>query len=66
MSNVWFFEKFELIADLPDAVSRMRENGLELAFQGAFQREINSEVTEFGGPSDFPVGGCLDRHRNRR
>ena len=34
MSNAWFFEKFELIADLPDAVSRMREIVLELAVQG--------------------------------
>lgn len=51
MSNAWFFEKFELIADLPDAVSRMREIVLELAFQGAFHGEINSEVTELGSIS---------------
>lgn len=34
MDNEWFFEKFELIADLPDAVPRMRELVLELAVRG--------------------------------
>lgn len=29
-----FFEKFELFADAPDAVARMRELVLELAVQG--------------------------------
>ena len=38
MSNAWFFEKFELIADLPDAVSRMRELVLELSVQGRFSQ----------------------------
>ena len=31
MDNDWFFEKFEVIAELPDAVTRMRELVLDLA-----------------------------------
>jgi type I restriction enzyme S subunit len=36
MTEEWFFEKFELLADAPDAVTKMRRLVLELAFSGAF------------------------------
>ncbi len=42
-----FFEKFELLADAPDAVGRMRELVLELATQGKLVERIRSEGTGF-------------------
>ena len=43
MSNAWFFEKFELIADLPEAVSRMRELIFSLAVRGKLVSQTSSE-----------------------
>jgi len=55
-----FFEKFELLADAPDAVGRMRELILRLAVQGALTTKQEA---------DEPVGELvkeLDRCRGKR
>lgn len=52
MDNEWFIEKFERIAELPDAVPRMRELVLELAFQGAFHKVISWQKSELGKVCD--------------
>ncbi|MCE2811517.1 MAG: restriction endonuclease subunit S [Planctomycetaceae bacterium] len=61
MDNDWFFEKFEVIAELPDAVTRMRELVLELAVQGRFSQPIcldspeQIEASRNGINSKFPA-----------
>ena len=41
-----FFEKFELLADAPDAVGRMRELVLRLAFQGSLSDRTAADETD--------------------
>jgi len=38
-----FFKKFELFADAPDAVAKMRELVLDLAFSGRLLRSVNTQ-----------------------
>jgi type I restriction enzyme S subunit len=46
MSLDWFFEKFELIADLPNAVGRIRELVVQLSVRGRLSRQSGKESCE--------------------
>ncbi len=49
-----FFEKFELFADAPDAVKRMRELVLELAVRGRIFSQSTSDTPSQPGPFTIP------------
>ena len=52
MTRVTFFKHFELLADQPDAVAKMRELVLELAIRGKVVAQ---------NPKDEPASKLLER-----
>ena len=49
-----FFEKFELFADAPNAVQKMRELVLRMAASGRIQAEWSTSISEAISPGWFP------------
>lgn len=56
MIEKWFFEKFELIADAPNAVARMRELVLELAVQGRIVPQDSRDASAAEEFSELEIG----------